>query len=102
MGLFGSKKKEEVFAKITDFFSIEDMSKIRDLVGPKKAANMYKLEYTDVVNWLLDAINNTDKSLNKKDMTSILFSVGTMTKIEPSLNPIFNPAIEKMRAFRKG
>ena len=101
MGLFGSKKKEEKTARITDFFSTEDMSTIKGLVGPKKAEHMYKLQYTDVVDCLLDAINNTEKSLGKKEVTKILFSVGTMTKIEPSLNPIFNPAIEKMRAFRK-
>ena len=62
---------------------------------------MYKLQYIDVVDCLLDAANNTEKSLDKKEVRKILFSVVTMTKIEPTLNPIFNPAIEKMRAFRK-
>lgn len=102
MGLFGSKKKEEIPARITDFFSDEDLSKIKELVGQKKASHMYKREYMDVVNCLLDAIDNAEKPLYKKEITKILFSVGTMTKMEPSLNPIFNPAIEKMRAFRKG
>jgi len=101
MGLFGSKKKEEATARITDFFSAEDLLKIKGLVGQKKAGNMYKLQYIDVVDCLLDAANNTEKSLDKKEVGKILFSVGTMTKIEPTLNPIFNPAIEKMRAFRK-
>ena len=101
MGLFGSKKKEEATAKITDFFSAEDMSKIKELVGQKKVEHMYKLQYMDVVDCLLEAINNTEKPIGKKEVTKILFSVGTMTKMEPSLNPIFNPAIEKMRAFRK-
>ena len=101
MGLVGSKKKEETTARITDFFSAEDMAKIKGLVGPKKAGHLYKLQYMDVVNCLLNAMDNTEKPLVKKDVTKILFSVGTMTKIEPSLNPIFHPAIEKMRAFRK-
>ena len=101
MGLFGNKNKEEVTAKITDFFSIEDMSKINDLVGPKKARNMYKAQYTEIVDCLLDAINNAEKAIGKKEVTKILYSVGAMTKMEPSLTPILGPAIEKMRAFRK-
>ena len=101
MGLFGSKKKEEATARITDFFSAEDMLAIKGLVGPKKTGNMYKMQYIDVVDCLLDAINNTEKSLDKKELTKILFSAGTMTKIEPTLNPILKPAIERMRAFRK-
>jgi len=101
MGLFGSKKTEEATARITDFFFTEDLLKIKELVGQKKDAHMYKLQYIDVVDCLLDAINNTEKSLDKNEVRKILFSVGTMTKIEPTLNPIFNPAIEKMRAFRK-
>lgn len=101
MGLFGSKNKEEATARITDFFSTEDLSKIKELVSQKKAEHMYKPQYMDVVDCLLNAVDNTEKPLVKKDLTKILFSVGTMTKIEPSLNPVFNPAIEKMRAFRK-
>ena len=101
MGLFGSKNKEEATARITDFFSAEDLSRIKGLVDPKKAEHMHKLQYIDVVDCLLDAIDNKEKNLGKKEVTKILFSVGSMTKIEPSLNPIFNPAIEKMRAFRK-
>ena len=102
MGLFGSKKKkEEATARITDFFSAEDMSKIKELVGQNKAEHMYKMQYMDIVDCLLEAINNTEKLIGKKEVGQILFSVGAMTKMEPSLNPIFNPAIEKMRAFRK-
>ena len=101
MGLFGNKNKDEVTARITDFFSIEDMSKINDLVGPKKARNMYKAQYAEIVDCLLDAINNTEKAIGKKEVTKILYSVGAMTKIEPLLNTIFSSAIEKMRAFRK-
>ena len=101
MGLFGSKNKEEVTARITDFFSVEDMSKIQGLVGKNKAEHMYKLQYIDLVDCLLDAIDNTERPLDKKEVTKLLYSVGSMTKIEPSLNPAFKPAIEKMRAFRK-
>ena len=100
MGLFGSKKTEEATARITDFFSAEDLQKIKGLVGQKKAEHMYKLQYIDVVDCLLDAASNTEKPLDKKEIRKILFSVGAMTKIEPTLNPIFTPAIGKMRAFR--
>ena len=44
MELFGSKKTEEATARITDFFSAEDLQKIKGLVGQKKAGNMYKLQ----------------------------------------------------------
>jgi len=101
MGLFGTKKKEEAAARITDFFSTEDISKINGLVGHKKAERKYKQFYAEAVDCLLDAINDTERSLYKKEVAKILYSVGMMTKLEPSLNPIFNPAIEKMRAFRK-
>ena len=101
MGLFDSKKSEEKVARITDFFSAEDLSKIKGLIEPGKAERKYKLQYMDIVDCLLTAVNNPEKILNKKEVTSILYSVGAMTKIEPSLNSILSPAIIKMRAFRK-
>ncbi len=100
MGLFGSKNKEEAVARITDFFSMEDMATIKGLVGPKKAGKMYKLQYMDMVDCLMDAMENIEKPLRKKDVTKILYSSGAMTKMEPSLTPILNAAIIKMRAFR--
>lgn len=101
MGLFESKKKEEKVAKITDFFSAEDLSKIKGLIEPRKAERKYQQKYIDIVDCLLAAVSNPEKSLDKKEVTKILFSVGAMTKIEPSLNSILTPAIDKMRAFRK-
>lgn len=101
MGLFGSKNKEEATARITDFFSAEDLSKIKELVGPKKAERKYKRQYICIVDCLLNAVDNTEKPLDNTEVRDILGSVGAMTKMEPSLNPIWKPAIEKMRAFRK-
>lgn len=101
MGLFGANNKTEASARITDFFSTEDLSKIKELVGPKRAEHKYKFSYMDMVNCLMNAAENTEKTLGKKDVKKILYSTGGMTKMEPSLNPIFKPAIEKMRAFVK-
>ena len=100
MGLFGSKNKEEMTAKLTDFFSAEDLLKIKEVVSPKRAGHMYG-KYTGEVDDLMNAVDNAEKPYGKRDLKTILFSVGCMTKIEPSLIQVLTPAIEKLRAFMK-
>lgn len=100
MGLFGKKDKSETFAKLTDFFSSEDLDKMREVIGSKVAAEGYKFEYRGYAIDLMNAIESREKPLEKKELRAILMASGCMTKLEPALVPILKPAIEKMRAFR--
>jgi hypothetical protein len=102
MGLFGKKEKTEATARITDFFSEEDLAVIRTTLDPKITEKAYKLEYRGFALDLLNAVNNQEKLLDKKELTALLYASGCMTKIEPSLAPLLKTAIEKMQAFRKG
>ncbi len=106
MGLFGSKKteKEVRTAKITDFFSEDDLQKIRELVEPKAKNREYK-KYNELAENLVKVVNESDTEYTPKSiasMTGPLFSAAAMTKMEPSLKPMLDEAIKKMQAFKKG
>lgn len=100
MGLFSSKNKDEVTARITDFITKSDATEIIAIIGPKRVKQAYG-KYTGLVDDLMQAVNEPERPLGKKEIRTILYAVGCMTKIEPVLIHIFNPAIEKMRAFLK-
>ena len=106
MGLFGSKKpeKEVRTAKITDFFSEEELQKIRDLVEPKAKRWEYH-RYNELAENMVKAVNDTEKEYTPKSIATMdgpLFSAGAMTKMEPSLKPMLEAAVKKMQAFKKG
>ena len=106
MGLFGSKKteKEVRTAKITDFFSEDDLQKIRELVEPKAKKWEYN-RYNELAENLVKAVNEPDTEYTPKSiatMTGPLFSAAAMTKIEPSLKPRLDAAVKTMQAFKKG
>ena len=103
MGLFGfGGKKEEVFPKVSDIFSADDLQKIKDVIGPKHANGEYK-KYDDMAGVLLDVANNPDKDFGKTwgAFGGIIFSAGAFTKVEPELAPMLKGAVDKFHAFQK-
>ena len=103
-GLFGSKKPDRT-AKVSDFFSEEDLGRIVETVGAKVSSGGYGSKYDFMAEALLSAALKPDTTLTAKELgkaDGLLFAIGGMTKLEPSLKPILTAAIEKMRAFRKG
>ena len=104
MGLFGfGDKKEEVFPKVSDIFSEEDLQKIKDVIGPKHANGSYKKDYDNMAEVLLDVADNPDKDFGKTwgAFGGIIFSAGAFTKIEPELAPMLKSAIDKFHAFNR-
>ena len=102
MGLFGSKKPEKT-AKMKEFFSEQDLKTIVETVEPKVKRRMYG-KYASFAETLLAAAKDPETILVDRElrsMSGLLFSAGAMTKMEPSLKPILQPAIEKLRAFSK-
>lgn len=100
-GLFGSKKPDKT-AKVSDFFSADDLAKILETMEAKLYSNGYG-KYSDMARTLVSAANNPDMTVSTKELgraDGLLFAVGTATKMEPSLKPILSAAVEKMRAFR--
>ena len=50
---------------------------------------------------LYKATFNLEQTYNKKELIKLIFATGAMTKLEPTLNPILKPAIEKYKAMKK-
>jgi len=103
MGLFGSKKKEDKKALLTDFFSQQDIDKIKETLAPKEAAGAYG-KYNYLAKALLDTVQDPSQEFTVKDvsgMYGLLFTAGAVTKMEPELESVLKPAIEKMQSFKK-
>ncbi|GEM_PF-7115661 len=99
MGFF--KQKEEKKIKITELFTEEGLMKIKEIVGPKIAGREYDWRYMEMASALYKATFNLEQTYNKKELIKLIFATGAMTKLEPTLNPILKPAIEKYKAMKK-
>ncbi len=103
MGLFGSKKKDEKTAALAEFFSGDELQKIRDTVAPKVESGAYG-KYSNIAEALLDAVNEPQKTYTAKELGKVggvLYCAGAMTKMEPALADTLVGAIAKMKAFKK-
>jgi hypothetical protein len=102
MGLFGSKnEKTERTVRITELFTEEGLREIKEIVGPKVAGREYGSQYMEMASDIYKAACDAEKTYGKKELTKLIFATGAMTKLEPSLNPILKPAIEKYQAMKK-
>ena len=98
LDLFG--KKDEILPKVSDIFSEADLQKIVDVIAPKARMGDYG-KFSDVAKTLLQVLDEPEKGFSKKEWNGIIFSVGSLTKLEPELAPMLNGIVEKFHAFMK-
>ena len=94
MGLFGGKKD---MVKMTDFFSAEELQKIKDTVGPKLAADQYKALEQLMAKGLMDYVSRPDKEYSRGKMNGFVKIADAVKTIEPSLGDMLQRGINRIR-----
>ena len=94
MGLFGGKKDT---VKITDYFSAEELQKLKDTVGPKLASGEYKAMPQLMAKGLMDYLNRPDKEYSRGKMNSFAKIADAVKEFEPSLAEILQNGVNKIR-----
>ena len=94
MGLFGGKKDA---VKITDYFSAEEIQKIRETIGPKLEANEYMPMPQLMAKGLMDYMIRPDKEYSRGKMNGFVKIAAAVKDIEPSLAEILQNGINRIR-----
>ena len=100
MGLFGSKKDKKTGA-IADFFTPEELRKIREVLGPKVASGEYGQLQLLTAKVLLADAENPDEIQTYHKLNGTMQITKTVAAFEPSLEAILKSGYEKFEAFSK-
>ena len=101
MGLFGSSKKQEAATvKIDYFFTPEALAQVRQVLESKFSAGAYGIRFSDEAKYLLEATKDPDRIYDKKEVRKLIYSAGVMTKVDPSIEPALQTAIDKFKATK--
>ncbi len=98
MGLFG-KKKETKGVKISDVFSLEDLQTIKGTIEPKLNGGQYKALPQTLAKGLMDYVGNPEKEFSPNKMKGLAKIAVSFKEIEPSLGPVLQKGIEKIKAL---
>lgn len=98
MALFGSKKDKKT-VKISDIFSPEEITQIKDLIEPKLKAKEYKALPQTLAKGLMEYISHPDKEYGLSKIKGVAKVAEPMKEIEPSLASVLQSGIDKIKAL---
>ena len=106
MGLFDFFKKDnndEEMVKITDFFSPEDMNEVKTLVKKNSMGPRYRtMYYQNAAKRTVAFMSHPDKEYSLETMNGFIKVAETIMVMEPSLKPILEDGIARIRAYGTG
>lgn len=106
MGLFDFLKKEnknEEMVKMTDFFSPGDMNEVATLVKKNSRGVNYRTVYQQTAaKTIVSFMSHPDKAYSFDKMDGFIKVAGTIMEMEPSLKPILEDGIARIRAYGTG
>ncbi|MBR0438489.1 MAG: hypothetical protein IJK00_05095 [Clostridia bacterium] len=95
MGLFSRKDKKTY--KLADFFSPEEVGKIRSTIEPKLSSGQYGAMPQLMGKGLLDYLKDPIKELSEGRMNSFVKIADAVKTFEPELAPILQNGINRFR-----
>ena len=101
MDLFGPKKEKKT-VKVTDLLTEEEIREIRETIEPTMEAGAYKSVSQPLVNALSDYIKNPDKEITMSKLKTAAKVVDATKKYEPSLAPILDNGLERIKELQQG